>query len=1144
MSSLDCSFLKLIWLNLKGIKLSLPKKAINTLLNSFDGLASQKALESAFFEKTCVHLRGLVGSGMSFRVASAFQKNQQFLLLVLDDPEQAAYCLNDLERLLSPNEVLYFPASYRQPYAPETTDNANILLRAEVLKKLSTSKKPRIVVTYPQAVFEKLISHRTLKRIGLTLKKDHVVPLSHLNERLFEMGFERVDFVAEPGEFAVRGGIIDVFSFAYQHPYRIEFFDDTLERLSSFQVENQRSIAAYDTIEILPDTSNLETTDHRKTILEFFPSNSSFIFGNLDKITRQLKTFYNKAKETYKSEGIESQYPPETLYVSPEEWIADCKEKSLFLLERSDQMDVSRQISFKQSPQPAFNKKFDLLIEYLNKNNEKGYQNTLFCSHEQQAKRFHDIFQEQEETVHYTTQVLPIFEGFEDIEAQWACFSDHQIFERYHKFRLKSDRTKKQALSLKELTQMEVGDYVTHIDHGIGKFGGLQKIEVEGNTQEAIKLIYGERDILYLSIHSLHKISKFNGKDGAPPKLYKLGSKAWKALKQKTKKRVKEIAFDLIQLYAKRRQKIGFAYPPDSYLQWELEASFLFEDTPDQSKTTAAIKKDMESTQPMDRLVCGDVGFGKTELAIRAAFKAVDNSKQVVVLVPTTILAFQHFKTFSARLKALPVRVDYLNRFRSTKDKNQILSDLAEGKIDILIGTHQLVNKNVAFKDLGLLIVDEEQKFGVAVKEKIRSLKANIDVLTLTATPIPRTLQFSLMAARDLSVIATPPPNRYPIESEVIRFSELQIRDGILYELQRGGQVYFIHNRVENINEVAGLIQRLVPDARVGIGHGQMEGNKLEKTLLGFMEGEFDILIATTIIENGLDVPNANTMFIHNAQNFGLSDLHQMRGRVGRSNKKAFCYFLTPPLSAMSSDAQKRIKTIEQFSALGSGIQIAMKDLEIRGAGDLLGGEQSGFINEIGFETYQKILQEAIDELKENEFKTLYQEEQNDTLRTYVKEVQIDTDLEVFLPDHYINIVKERLALYQKLSTLKTQDELNDFENQLIDRFGPLPKEAQELIESVRLKWIATQLGMERLLIKKNTCICYFIADQQSAFFQTQNFTHILNQVQQNQEQMVLKEKNTPQGLKLLLRIHMADSMQTVKEWLEKLLLPKAASNS
>ena len=1113
-------------------------------MNLFNKLASQKTLESAFFEKSCTHLQGLVGSGMSFRLAAAFQKNQQFLLLVMDDAEQAAYFLNDFEQLLSQNEVLYFPASYRQPYALETTDNANILLRTGVLKKLSTSKKPRVVVTYPQAVFEKLISHRTLKRISLTLKKGSVVALSKLNERLFEMGFERVNFVTEPGEFAVRGGIIDVFSFAYQHPYRIEFLDDFIERLSSFHVEDQRSVAAYDTIEILPDTSNLETADHRKTILEFFPSNSSFLFSNLDKITDRLKTFYNKAKKVYATEGVESQYPPENLFVHPEEWIEDCKAKSILLLERTDQLKNSNQILFKQSPQPAFNKKFDILIEYLNKNNEKGYKNTLFCGHEVQAKRFHDIFQEQEQVVHYSTQVLSLYQGFEDIEAHWACFSDHQIFERFHKFRLKSDVTKKQALSLKDLTQMEVGDYVTHIDHGIGKFGGLQKIDVEGNAQEAIKLIYGERDILYLSIHSLHKISKFNGKDGAVPKLYKLGSKAWKILKQKTKKRVKEIAFDLIELYAKRRQKIGFAFAPDSYLQWELEASFLFEDTPDQSKTTLAIKKDMESTQPMDRLVCGDVGFGKTEVAIRAAFKAVDNSKQVVVLVPTTILAFQHFKTFSSRLKELPVRVDYLNRFRSTKDKNHILSDLSLGKIDILIGTHQLVNKNILFKDLGLLIVDEEQKFGVAVKEKIRSIKANIDVLTLTATPIPRTLQFSLMAARDLSVIATPPPNRYPIESEVVRFNEVQIRDSIFYELQRGGQVYFIHNRIENIKEIAGLIQRLIPDARVGIANGQMEGIKLEKTLLGFMEGEFDILVATTIIENGLDVPNANTMFINNAQNFGLSDLHQMRGRVGRSNKKAFCYFLTPPLNDISSDAQKRIRTIEQFSALGSGIQIAMKDLEIRGAGDLLGGEQSGFINEIGFETYQKILQESIDELKENEFKSLYYEKQNESFKKYIKEVQIDTDLEVYLPDDYINIVKERLTLYQKLSNLKTQDELNDFEKQLIDRFGPLPKEANELIESVRLKWVASQLGIERLQIKKNSCICYFLADQQSEFFQTVTFTNIISLVQHNQERMILKEKNTVQGLKLLLRIDNVQRMQTAKELLEKLVLPTATSNS
>ncbi len=1120
------------------------KKGINPLLDLFNELPSQKTLERAFFESNCVQLRGLVGSGFSFRIASAFQNNPQFLLIVMDDAEQAAYYLNDFEQLLSPSEVLYFPASYRQPYAPESTDNANILLRAEAMKKLSTSKKPRLVVTYPQAIFEKLISHRTLKRIGLTLKKESIVSLSSLNERLFEMGFERVDFVTEPGEFAVRGGIIDVFSFAYQHPYRIEFFDDTIERLSSFQVENQRSVAAFDLIEILPDTSNLESTAERKTILEFFPQNSSFIFGNLDKITDHLKQLFDKATRAFQKTGVQSQYPPEALFVGAKEWIADCENKSVLLLERSDQLPATSVITFKQSPQPAFNKQFDLLIDYLNKNHEKGYQNSLFCSHEQQAKRFHDIFEEQKETVHYSTHVLPLYQGFEDLEVHWACFTDHQIFERYHKFKLKSETTKKQALSLKELTQMEVGDFVTHIDHGIGKFGGLQKIEVEGKFQEAIKLIYGERDVLYLSIHSLHKISKFNGKDGATPKLYKLGSKAWKALKQKTKKRVKEIAFNLIELYAKRRQKIGFAFAPDSYLQWELEASFLFEDTPDQSKTTEAIKKDMESAQPMDRLVCGDVGFGKTEVAIRAAFKAVDNSKQVVVLVPTTILAFQHFKTFSTRLKDLPVRVDYLNRFRSSKDKKQILIDLEEGKIDILIGTHQLVSKNVHFKDLGLLIVDEEQKFGVAVKEKIRSLKENIDVLTLTATPIPRTLQFSLMAARDLSVIATPPPNRYPIESEVLRFSEVQIRDGILYELQRGGQVYFIHNRVENIKEIAGMIQRLIPDARVGIAHGQMEGNTLEKNLLSFMEGDFDILIATTIVENGLDVPNANTLFINNAQNFGLSDLHQMRGRVGRSNKKAFCYFITPPLSAMSSDAQKRIKTIEQFSALGSGIQIAMKDLEIRGAGDLLGGEQSGFINEIGFETYQKILQEAIDELKENEFKSLYEDEQNDSFKTYVKEVQIDTDLEIYLPDDYINIVKERLALYQQLSNIKTNTELVEFEEQLIDRFGPLPEEAKELLESVRLKWIATQLGIERVLLKNKRCTCYFIADQQSTFFQSPRFSHLITKVQENPARMMLKEKNTSQGLKLLLNIKNVDEVKSVKELLEILVLPTIISNS
>ena len=1082
-----------------------------------------------------------MGSGLSFRLAAAFQKQDNSLLLVNENAEQAAYFLNDFERLLNPSDVLFFPASYRQPYAQETTDNANILLRAEVLKKLSASKKPRIVVTYPQAIFEKIISQHTLKRIALKLKKDTEVSLGFVNERLFEMGFERVDFVSGPGEFAVRGGIIDVFSFAYQHPYRIEFFDDLIERLSSFNVSNQLSITAFDEIELLPNTSDHDFTDKRKTILSFFSSESCFIFSDTDKITHRLENLYKKAEEAYKSLDTTTQYPPGKLFVQPQEWISDCQNRSIIVLEKTDQLKIKEKLYINQSPQPAFNKKFDLLVSHLNKNKEQDYENILFCSNEQQAKRFNDIFEDMEEKVSYKTEVLAIYMGFEDFEAKIACFSDHQIFERYHKYRLKSDHRKKEALNLKELTQMEVGDYITHIDHGIGKFGGLQRIEVEGKWQEAIKLFYGERDILYLSIHSLHKISRYAGKEGSIPKIYKLGSKAWKVLKQKTKSKVKEIAFNLIELYAKRKQKIGFAFDPDSYLQWELEASFLFEDTPDQEKTTKAIKTDMESSRPMDRLVCGDVGFGKTEVAIRAAFKAVDNSKQVVVLVPTTILAFQHFKTFSKRLKDLPVRVDYLNRFRNTKDKNKILKDLVSGKIDILIGTHKLVSKSVVFKDLGLLIVDEEQKFGVTVKERIRSLKANIDVLTLTATPIPRTLQFSLMAARDLSVIATPPPNRYPIESEVVRFSETQIRDSILYELQRGGQVFFIHNRVENIIEIAGLVQRLVPDARIAIGHGQMQGRKLEQTLLSFMNGDYDILIATTIIENGLDVPNANTIFINNANHFGLSDLHQMRGRVGRSNKKAFCYFITPPYSAISTDAKKRMKTIEQFSAIGSGIQIAMKDLEIRGAGDLLGGEQSGFINEMGFDTYQKILQQAIEELKENEFKSLYKSDENDSVKTYVREVQIDTDLEIFIPNDYVNIVKERLALYQELSSIKTDEELNAFEVNLKDRFGTLPLPAKELLESVRLKWVATQLGIERLILKKGSCLCYFLSDQNSDFFKSKYFTYLINQIQMTPDRMVLKEKITPSGPRLFLSIIEIKEVKSLITLLTQLVLKTKA---
>ena len=1072
---------------------------------------------------------------MTLHLASAFEQHQQHLLLVCEDREKAAYHLNDLEQLLGNERVLFFPSSYRKPYQTETTDNANVLLRSEVLDRLTHSNKARVVVTYPQALFEKVVSQSTLKKNTLEVVRGSNLSPDFVNEVLFDYRFERVDFVAQPGEFSVRGGIIDVFSFANQHPYRIEFFDDEVESLRSFDVATQLSIATHEKIKLLPNTSEGFKRATRKSLMEIMGQKGVIALQELDSITARLHHYFTEAQNSFAQLDTATQHlPPEQLFLSEAAFREQLSALYWINASSSSETKAKKLVLVKQSPQPAFHRKFDQLIAYLNDNHSKGYTNFIACSTAEQAQRLGAIFEEMEETVHYKTVVIPLFEGFEDVAAKVAVFTDHQIFERYHKYQLKSGYTKKQALTLKELTHLEVGDYVTHIDHGIGRFGGLKKIEVEGQYQEAIKLVYAERDILYLSIHSLHKISKYAGKDGKVPTVYKLGSNSWKNLKQKTKKRVKEIAFNLIELYAKRRQKIGTACAPDSYLQLELEASFLYEDTPDQSTATAAVKTDMESERPMDRLVCGDVGFGKTEVAIRAAFKAVDNGRQVAILVPTTILAFQHYQNFSKRLENLPVRVDYLNRFRTAKEKRLILEDLAAGKIDILIGTHQLVGKGVAFKNLGLLVVDEEQKFGVAVKEKLRNLKTNVDVLTLTATPIPRTLQFSLMAARDLSVIATPPPNRYPIESEVVRLSESYIRDGILYEMQRGGQVYFIHNRVENIQEVAGMLQRLVPDARIRIGHGQMEGKKLEKNLLEFMEGKYDILVATTIIENGLDVPNANTIFINNAQNFGLSDLHQMRGRVGRSNKKAFCYFITPPLSAMSSDAQKRIQAIEQYAELGSGIKIAMKDLEIRGAGDILGGEQSGFINDIGFDTYQKILKEAIDELKENEFKSLFAG-QNQEEKTFAKEVQIDTDLPVLLPENYVNIVSERLSLYHRLSEIKTEEELQEFERNLVDRFGPVPPQGKDLIESVRLKWKALAMGLERLILKKGQLSGYFIADQESAYYTSPQFTGLLDWVQREQGRVELKEKETRQGLRLRLSIKNIDSITAAIDHLPRL---------
>ncbi|MBO0342377.1 transcription-repair coupling factor [Flagellimonas profundi] len=1100
-----------------------------------DSIAQTRDNESASSQK--INIKGLVGSSLSFVVSEAFKSAESPFLLILNDKEEAAYLLNDLEQLIGEKDVLFYPGSYRRPYQIEETDNANVLLRAEVLNRINSRKKPAVIVTYPDALFEKVVTRKELDKNTQKIKIGDEISLDFLNEVLFEYQFKRVDFVTEPGEFSVRGGIVDVFSFSHDEPYRIEFFGDEVDSIRTFDVETQLSTDKVKKITIIPNVENKFTEEIRESFLKYISAKTVVFAKNPALIYDRIDSFFEKAEESFAklSEEIKHAKPKELFLdsASLKEQLQDYLCIEIGVSSETLKQVQGDEIQFNIKPQPSFNKKFDLLIENLNDNRDAGYSNYIFCSTEQQAKRFHDIFDEVDETVHYQTIIFPLYQGFVDQDLKIACYTDHQIFERYHKFHLKNGYAKKQAITLKELNKLEIGDYVTHIDHGIGKFGGLQKIDVEGKKQEAIKLIYGDRDILYVSIHSLHKISKYNGKDGAPPKIFKLGSAAWKKLKQKTKARVKKIAFDLIKVYAKRRLEKGFQYAPDSYLQHELEASFLYEDTPDQEKSTQDVKKDMESERPMDRLICGDVGFGKTEVAIRAAFKAVDNGKQVAILVPTTILAFQHNRTFKERLKEMPVSVDYLNRFRTAKEKKDVLERLASGKIDIIIGTHQLVNKNVKFKDLGLLIVDEEQKFGVSVKEKLRSIKENVDVLTLTATPIPRTLQFSLMAARDLSVINTPPPNRYPIESQVIRLNEDIIRDAVSYEIQRGGQVFFIHNRIENIKEVAGMIQRLVPDAKIGIGHGQMEGKKLESLMLAFMNGEFDVLVSTTIIESGLDVTNANTIFIHNANNFGLSDLHQMRGRVGRSNKKAFCYFITPPYEVMTTEARKRIEALEQFTDLGSGFNIAMKDLEIRGAGDLLGGEQSGFINEIGFETYQKILSEAIDELKENEFKELYDEVEGDKEKVYVKEMQLDTDFELLFPDDYINNITERLNLYTQLNDVADEEGLQKFEAQLVDRFGELPEPAVDLMNSVRIKWIATHIGLEKVIMKKGKFIGYFIADQQSSFYQSAVFTQILQYAQTHPQVVKLKEKQTRNGLRLLLVFDKITSVDKALQVLE-----------
>jgi transcription-repair coupling factor (superfamily II helicase) len=1114
------------------------------VLEKYSQLAKVKQIAASLTKReNKIHVKGLLGSALSFIIDPLFRQSELPFLLIFKDKEEAAYYLNDLEQLIGDQDVLFYPGSYRRPYQIEETDNANVLLRAEVLNRINSRKKPAIIVSYAEALFEKVVTRKELDKNTLKINTGDQISIDFINEVLFEYEFRRVDFVTEPGEFSVRGGIVDVFSFSNDNPYRIEFFGNEVDSIRTFDVASQLSLDKKSKITVIPNVENKFLQEKRESFLEYISERTVLFIQNTEGLLSEIDKMYSKANEAFDKLSKDIKHAaPDELFLNQQAFVKKALDFTIVELASRPTFKTNEAFEFHIQPQPSFNKQFDLLLNSLSDNHAKGIKNYIFCSNEAQAKRFDDIFESLDEENHenirkqYNTLVFPVYEGFIDEENKVACYTDHQIFERYHKFSIKNGYSKKGAITLKELNSLSVGDYVTHIDHGIGKFGGLQKIQVEGKTQEAIKLVYADNDIVYVSIHSLHKIAKYNGKDGAPPKIYKLGSGAWKALKNKTKARVKHIAFNLIQLYAKRRLEKGFQYAPDSYLQAELESSFIYEDTPDQITATRDVKADMESERPMDRLVCGDVGFGKTEVAIRAAFKAVDNGKQVAILVPTTILAYQHYRTFSERLKDMPVSVNYVNRFRTAKEKAETLKGLADGKVDIIIGTHQLVNKNVEFKNLGLLIVDEEQKFGVNVKDKLKTIAKNVDTLTLTATPIPRTLQFSLMAARDLSVITTPPPNRYPIETHVVGFNEEVIRDAISYEIQRGGQVFFINNRIENIKEVAGMIQRLVPGARVGVGHGQMDGKKLEELMLSFMEGGFDVLVATTIIESGLDVPNANTIFINNANNFGLSDLHQMRGRVGRSNKKAFCYFITPPYSAMTDDARKRIQALEQFSELGSGFNIAMKDLEIRGAGDLLGGEQSGFINEIGFDTYQKIMNEAIDELKENEFADLYEDDNEDTPKEYVKDIQIDSDFEMLFPDEYINNITERLNLYNELGDIKDEAGLDAYQQKLEDRFGPLPKQALALLTSMQIKWAATKMGIEKLVLKQGKMVGYFVSDQQSAYYQSGSFHKVLQFVQKHPAVSKMKEKQTKNGLRLLLTFENVKSLGKALQLLEMVL--------
>lgn len=1033
-------------------------------------------------------------------------------MCVLNDLEDAGYFYHDLVQLTGGDGIYFFPSAYRRAIKYGHVDPANEILRTEVLSTLQDPTAPFIIVTYPEALAEKVISREVLKENTLKISVGERLDNMFVSDVLDEYGFEQVDYVYEPGQYAMRGSILDVFSFSYEFPYRIDFFGNEVETIRSFDVETQLSKEKLDSIYIVPEMTKGNRTN--SSLLDSLPSETLLASKDMAWVKERIGSIWNEEPIIGDEESFANIEQLRAKLITGEDFLHAALGFCRLHFGTRPMEVADATLTFSMEAQPIYHKNFDLVSESFHKYLEDGYTLYILSDVEKQATRIRAIFEDRGDDIPFTSVNKTIHEGFADETLRVCLFTDHQLFDRFHKFNLKSDKARsgKLSLSLKELNQFTTGDYIVHIDHGVGQFGGLVRTEVNGKMQEAIRLIYQNNDIIFVSIHSLHKLSKYKGKDsGEPPKLSKLGTGAWEKMKERTKSKVKDIARDLILLYSKRKQEKGFAYSPDSFMQHELEASFIYEDTPDQMKATADVKADMENDRPMDRLICGDVGFGKTEVAIRAAFKAVSDNKQVAVLVPTTVLAFQHYQTFSERLKDFPCRIEYISRARTAKEIRETLKDLKEGNINIIIGTHRIVGKDVTFKDLGLLIIDEEQKFGVSVKEKLRQLKANVDTLTMTATPIPRTLQFSLMGARDLSSITTPPPNRYPVQTEVERFNPDIIREAINFEMSRNGQVFFINNRIQNIYEMEALVKREVPDARIAVGHGQMEPEKLEKIILDFVNYEYDVLIATSIVESGIDVPNANTIIINNAQQFGLSDLHQLRGRVGRSNRKAFCYLLSPPLSSLTQEARRRLQAIENFSELGSGIHIAMQDLDIRGAGNMLGAEQSGFIADLGYETYQKILEEAVDELKAEEFADLYSnatENRPDTGSEYVRETYIESDLELMFPPTYIPNDSERVSLYRELDKMEEERDILAFTERLKDRFGKVPKEGKELIRVVRLRRMAKTLGMEKVILKKGQMSIFLVTNPESPYYESEAFDKLLGFIQKHPRECTLREQN------------------------------------